>query len=120
MFNPLEPIVRRSGEIEKLCNNLKDGIEWVYPYTGAHRAAFNAYLMKPERMMAVEDNPEDLMNQAIERATRRSLRPRLELRIAIIIPSRQPNPMSIKTSRESGQLHLTRYLLSAILHLGWD
>jgi len=74
MFNLLEPIVKRPGEIEKLCNTLKDGIEWVYPYTGAHRAAFKAYLMKLERMMAVEDNPEDLMKQAMERATRRKRR----------------------------------------------
>src|SRR5262245_32698080 len=56
MFNLLEPVIKgrsrgpgvraRGSEIEKLCNTLKDGIEWVYPYTGAHRAAFKAYLLK--------------------------------------------------------------------------
>jgi len=70
MFNLLEPMVKRPGDIEKVCNTLKECIEWVYPYTRAHKAAFKAYLMKLERMMEVEDNPEDLMNQAIARATR--------------------------------------------------
>jgi len=71
-FNMLEPVIKRPGDIEKLCNTLKDGIEWVYPYTGAHKAAFKAYLLKLERMMAIEDNPEHLMNQAIARATRQN------------------------------------------------
>lgn len=72
MFNMLEPVIKRPGDIEKLCNTLKDGIEWIYPCTGAPRAAFKAYLLKLERMMAIEDNPEDLMNQAIARATRQN------------------------------------------------
>ena len=68
MFNMLEAAARGEKEIEKLRNTLKDGIEWIYPFTGAHKAAFKAYLLQLERKMAVEDNPETLMRQAIARA----------------------------------------------------
>src|SRR5215471_11461262 len=68
MFNMLEAAAKSEKEIEKLRNTLKDGIEWIYPFTGAHKAAFKAYLLQLERKMAVEDNPETLMRQAIARA----------------------------------------------------
>jgi hypothetical protein len=68
IFNMLEAAAKGEKEIEKLCNTLKDGIEWIYPFTGAHQAAFKAYILKLERKMAVEDDPEALMNRAIARA----------------------------------------------------
>src|SRR5215831_13201450 len=71
MFNMLEAAAKGEKEIEKLRNTLKDGIEWIYPFTGAHKAAFKAYLLQLERKMAVEDNPETLMNHAISRALTR-------------------------------------------------
>jgi len=68
IFNMLEAAAKGEKEIEKLRNTLIDGVEWIYPYTGAHKAAFKAYLLQLERRMAIEDNPERLMNEAITRA----------------------------------------------------
>ena len=75
MFNMLEAAAKGEKEIEMLRNTLRDGIEWIYPFTGAHKAAFKAYLLQLERKMAVEDNPETLLNQAISRALTKRNRP---------------------------------------------
>ena len=53
---------------EEAVNTLKLGIEWLYPYTDAHKLSFEAFLYDLEGLMVGTDFPEELMRGAIARA----------------------------------------------------
>lgn len=46
---------------------LSDGIEFIYPYTKAHQAAFQLYTLSLEGNLKPPDEPLNLINAAIER-----------------------------------------------------
>lgn len=46
---------------------LSDGIEFIYPYTKAHQAAFKLYTLSLEGNLKPPDEPLNLINAAIER-----------------------------------------------------
>lgn len=52
---------------------LVNGIEQMYLYSNAHKAALKLYVLSLEGDLKPEDEPLQLINAAIERGTRRSL-----------------------------------------------
>jgi hypothetical protein len=47
---------------------LSQGIEFIYPYTDAHKAALALYLLSLEGNLKPQDEPLNLINAALERA----------------------------------------------------
>jgi len=52
---------------ERVINTLKLGVEWIYPFTRAHRMSFQGYLYYLEGLLVPGDFPEGLMKGVIER-----------------------------------------------------
>lgn len=55
-------------ETETVINTLKLGVEWIYPFSAAHKKSFKLYLYYLECVLTPQDFPEDLLQGAIERA----------------------------------------------------
>jgi hypothetical protein len=55
-------------ETETVINTLKLGVEWIYPFSTAHKKSFKLYLYYLECVLTPQDFPEDLLQGAIERA----------------------------------------------------
>ena len=55
---------RKKGRV---INTLKLGVEWIYPFTRAHRMSFQGYLYYLEGLLVPGDFPEELMKGVIER-----------------------------------------------------
>jgi hypothetical protein len=53
--------VRRASKI------ISEGIEVIYPYTNAHKAAFELYVLSLEGELKPEDEPLNLISAAIKR-----------------------------------------------------
>ena len=51
----------------RVINTLKLGVEWVYPFTQAHKLSFQGYLYYLEGLLVPGDFPEELMKSVIER-----------------------------------------------------
>ena len=51
----------------RVVNTLKLGVEWIYPFTRAHKLSFQGYLYYLEGLLVPGDFPEELMNGVIER-----------------------------------------------------
>jgi hypothetical protein len=51
---------------------LSQGIEFIYPYTAAHKAALELYVLSLEGELRPEDEPLKLINAAIERTRDRT------------------------------------------------
>jgi hypothetical protein len=51
----------------RVINTLKLGVEWIYPFTRAHKLGFQGYLYYLEGLLIPGDFPEELMKGAIER-----------------------------------------------------
>jgi len=51
----------------RVINTLKLGVEWIYPFTRAHKLSFQSYLYYPEGLLVPGDFPEELMKGVIER-----------------------------------------------------
>jgi hypothetical protein len=47
---------------------LSHGIELIYPYTSAHKAALELYVLSLEGNLKPQDEPHNLINAAIERS----------------------------------------------------
>jgi hypothetical protein len=56
-------------EIKRASNTLSAGIELIYLYTDAHKAAFNLYLLSLTGRLKPQNEPLRLVNEAIERET---------------------------------------------------
>jgi hypothetical protein len=56
------------GGAETVVNTLKLGVEWIYPFSAAHKMSFKLYLYYLECVLTPQDFPEDLLRGAIERA----------------------------------------------------
>ena len=69
----LYKIIKNIGEgkkgVDRTVNTLKLGVEWIYPYTDAHKTSFQAFLFDLEGLMLSGDVPVELMKGAIDRAT---------------------------------------------------
>ena len=63
----LEAIESGPEGIAQASNSLKDGIEWAYLYTDAHRTAFRLFLLYIEGRLLVPDEPNELIRPAIAR-----------------------------------------------------
>jgi len=57
--------VRRASKI------ISEGIEVIYPYTNAHKAALELYLLSLEGELNPQDEPLNLISAAIERSIKR-------------------------------------------------
>src|SRR5215469_16302539 len=55
---------RKKGRV---INTLKLGVEWIYPFTRAHKLSFQGYLYYLEGLLVPGDFPEELMKGVIER-----------------------------------------------------
>ena len=55
---------RKKGRV---INTLKLGVEWVYPFTQAHKLSFQGYLYYLEGLLVPGDFPEELMKGVVER-----------------------------------------------------
>jgi hypothetical protein len=55
-------------ETETVINTLKLGVEWIYPFSAAHKKSFELYLYYLECVLTPQDFPEELLQGAIERA----------------------------------------------------
>ena len=82
----LEAIESGPEGIVQVSNSLKDGIEWAYLYTDAHRIAFRHFLMYIEGRLAVPDEPDKLIGPAIARgveAVKRDTKRRKKNRVQV-------------------------------------
>jgi len=68
MFKLVTEITSGSEGVEKAINTLKLGVQWVYPYTQAHKMSFRAYLYHLGGLLLVQDYPETVAQRAIDRA----------------------------------------------------
>jgi len=57
----------------RVVNTLKLGVEWVYPFTRAHKLSFHGYLYYLEGLLVPGDFPEELMKGVIERGEEQHL-----------------------------------------------
>jgi hypothetical protein len=55
-------------ESETVINTLKLGVEWIYPFSTAHKMSFKLYIYYLECVLTPQDFPEELLRGAIERA----------------------------------------------------
>jgi hypothetical protein len=55
------------GKKARVINTLKLGVEWIYPFTQAHKLSFQGYLYYLEGLLVPRDLPEELMKGVIER-----------------------------------------------------
>ncbi|MGH9824966.1 MAG: hypothetical protein ACREDR_17185 [Blastocatellia bacterium] len=78
LFKILQAAASGGDGVERAAHTLRCGIRWVYQYTGAHHASFEAYLRYLDGLMLNQDEPEQLMRDAIERGIKRKLRVRFE------------------------------------------
>lgn len=53
--------------VRQASETLSHGIELIYPYTDAHRAALELYVLSLEGNLKPQDEPLNLINAAIER-----------------------------------------------------
>src|SRR5215831_21339132 len=51
----------------RVINTLKLGVEWIYPFTRAHKLSFQGYLYYLEGLLVPGDFPEEFMRGVIER-----------------------------------------------------
>src|SRR5215831_9955095 len=51
----------------RVINTLKLGVEWIYPFTRAHKLSFQGYLYYLEGLLVPGEMPEELMKGVIER-----------------------------------------------------
>ena len=63
----LEAIESGPEGIVQVSNSLKDGIEWAYLYTDAHRTAFRLFLLYIEGRLEIPDEPDRLIGEAVAR-----------------------------------------------------
>ncbi|MGH9823743.1 MAG: hypothetical protein ACREDR_10905 [Blastocatellia bacterium] len=63
----LEAIESGPEGIVQVSNSLKDGIEWAYLYTDAHRTAFRLFLLYIEGRLDIPDQPDELIGEAVAR-----------------------------------------------------
>jgi len=68
MFKMVTEITSGTEGLERVINTLKLGVQWVYPYTQAHKMSFRAYLYHLGGMLLVPDYPETVAQRAIDRA----------------------------------------------------
>jgi hypothetical protein len=68
MFKLVTEITSGAEGLEKAINTLKLGVQWVYPYTQAHKMSFRAYLYHLGGLLLVQDYPERVAQRAIDRA----------------------------------------------------
>jgi hypothetical protein len=61
-------------ETETVINTLKLGVEWIYPFSAAHKMSFKLYLYYLECVLTPQDFPEELLRGAIERAEEKATR----------------------------------------------
>ncbi|MGH9765489.1 MAG: hypothetical protein ACREDR_05130 [Blastocatellia bacterium] len=76
LFRILQAATSGRKGADRAAHTLKCGIRWVYQYTGAHHAGFEAYLRYLDGRMLTEDEPEQLMRDAINRGLSQVARPR--------------------------------------------
>ncbi len=53
---------------KRVINTVKPGVEWVYPYTDAHKVSFKAFLYYLEGMLLSPGSVEEILKQAIAQA----------------------------------------------------
>jgi hypothetical protein len=58
--------------VSQASRTLSQGIECIYPYTAAHKAALELYVLSLEGDLRPEDEPLNLINAAIERGRDRT------------------------------------------------
>jgi len=68
MFKMVTEITSGAEGLERVINTLKLGVQWVYPYTQAHKMSFRAYLYHLGGLLLVPDYPETVAQRAIDRA----------------------------------------------------
>ena len=68
MFKMVTEITSGPEGLQRVINTLKLGVQWVYPYTQAHKMSFRAYLYHLGGLLLVPDYPETVAQRAIDRA----------------------------------------------------
>ncbi|MGH9823232.1 MAG: hypothetical protein ACREDR_08280, partial [Blastocatellia bacterium] len=75
LYEILDGIVSGPESVAQTINSLKDGIEYAYRYTEAHKLGLKLYLLYLDGKLEPCDEPERLLSRAVERgiiATRKS------------------------------------------------
>lgn len=67
LFEILDAIQAGPEGVARAVNSLKDGIEYAYQYTEAHKLALKLYLLSMEGNLSPFDEPMQLLTLAIER-----------------------------------------------------
>jgi len=67
LFRIVRELDERKKGRRRVVNTMKLGLEWVYPYTQAHKLSFQGFLYYVEGLLLPGDFPEELMKGVIER-----------------------------------------------------
>jgi len=68
LYKIIRVLSASDGGTETVINTLKLGVEWIYPFSAAHKVSFKLYLYYLECVLTPQDFPEELLQGAIERA----------------------------------------------------
>jgi hypothetical protein len=68
LYKIIRVLSASDGGTETVINTLKLGVEWIYPFSAAHKVSFKLYLYYLECVLTPQDFPEELLKGAIERA----------------------------------------------------
>ncbi|MGH9822421.1 MAG: hypothetical protein ACREDR_04120 [Blastocatellia bacterium] len=96
LYKIIKNIAEGKKGIDRTVNTLKLGVEWIYPYTDAHKTSFQAFLFDLQGLMLSGDFPVELMKGAIDRAI--ASEARFEAEFAKEDPPRKRNASKRRTS----------------------
>jgi hypothetical protein len=69
----IKKAIESGGEgVRQASETLSHGIELIYPYTNAHKAALELYVLSLDGNLKPQDEPLNLINAAIERGSSKS------------------------------------------------
>ena len=80
LFYLLQAVENGPEGLAQASNSLRDGIEWAYLYTDAHKSALKLFLFYIEGKLMDPDGPEQLIGGAVVRATAAARKSRTRLR----------------------------------------
>lgn len=72
LFTIKKAIDSGADGVRQASQTLSHGIELIYPYTNAHKAALELYMLSLEGNLKPQDEPINLINTALERGRRRA------------------------------------------------
>ncbi|MGH9762528.1 MAG: hypothetical protein ACREDR_44435 [Blastocatellia bacterium] len=67
LYEILDAIQNGPEGIAKTINTLKDGIEYAYQFTEAHKLGLKLYLFYLDGKLEISDQPERVLSRAVER-----------------------------------------------------